>query len=323
MLCACTPSNIPSHPLVNIRANPEWIGNLEITFLGNTTILLSDQKRTLLIDGFLSRPGLFKVAFGKILYDKAEITRQLQKIEFEKIDSLIMTHSHYDHALDSPVIANEYSANLIGSEDVYKIAADQFGAMEHPKGECAGNKISIGPHRAPVFCGEFKIWLEKASRHSHLPVGMNEWLLDGTIDSTVDFSRSQRVFKYKESESYNVFLEHPAINMFFLVGHLGANSRIREADMVFVSLPILKEMLKDSKEEKTLPSMLDSILGREAKVHLVPVHWDNFFRSLDKPLEIQFTLQSTVKKLMEVQKDRSSKYKILWMQAFNRLVIGN
>ena len=96
-----------------------------VQFLGVSSILISDGKNTILTDGFFSRPGLWTVLFSDIGPDEATVRQSLERAGIHKVDLIIPVHSHYDHAMDSPLVARLTEARLLGSETSLQIARGQ------------------------------------------------------------------------------------------------------------------------------------------------------------------------------------------------------
>src|SRR5688572_14188292 len=95
---------------------------LRVTFLGVSTLLFRDSSAAILIDGFFTRPGILQVATGKIGPDPARIDAALAKAGIRKLDAVITVHSHYDHAMDTPAVAERTGALVVGSPSTAWIA---------------------------------------------------------------------------------------------------------------------------------------------------------------------------------------------------------
>ena len=98
----------PRH--ANVKAATCWIlqplAALTVTstvkFTGVSTLLFSDGQTKLLIDGFFSRPSVFKAIFYRPVESDVEKIRQsLKRFHINQLDAVLVSHSHYDHAMDS------------------------------------------------------------------------------------------------------------------------------------------------------------------------------------------------------------------------------
>lgn len=69
---------------------------LRAQFFGATTLLLRDGRNAVMIDALLSRPAMRDVLLGKIGPDPARIADTLARGKVDRVDLLLVTHSHYD-----------------------------------------------------------------------------------------------------------------------------------------------------------------------------------------------------------------------------------
>ncbi|WP_237737190.1 MBL fold metallo-hydrolase [Rhodococcus sp. 21391] len=74
---------------------------MHATFLGVSTILLSDGETSLMTDGFFSRPPLLRSVLRPLRPDGAAVDRALTRTRTDRLAAVLVAHSHYDHAMDS------------------------------------------------------------------------------------------------------------------------------------------------------------------------------------------------------------------------------
>src|SRR5277367_219427 len=80
---------------------------LRITWLGVTTLLVEDRETALMIDGFFTRPNLARFRLGRIAPSQPRIEDCLARARVRQLDAVIAMHAHYDHAMDSAVVADK------------------------------------------------------------------------------------------------------------------------------------------------------------------------------------------------------------------------
>src|SRR3954451_22475756 len=85
---------------------PAATGRLGVTFLGVASLLIDDGETRLLTDGFFSRPSLAKVALGRIAPDHDRIDAVLARAGIDRLAAVLPVHTHFDHAMDSAVVAD-------------------------------------------------------------------------------------------------------------------------------------------------------------------------------------------------------------------------
>lgn len=110
------------------RANPEWFCShegcnhlpsddiIDITYLGTAGFVLKGRTRTLVLDPYLSRPGLVDVLGSPLLPD-TELIRSI----LPHADDVLVGHAHYDHILDAPDLCRQTGARLIGSDSTIQV----------------------------------------------------------------------------------------------------------------------------------------------------------------------------------------------------------
>src|SRR5947207_4894508 len=83
---------------------------LRLSWLGTAGFIVESGDTTLLVDPFLTRPPLTRIA-RRVVPDDLAIARHVPK----RVDAVLCGHSHYDHVADAPRIAKLTKAKLVGS----------------------------------------------------------------------------------------------------------------------------------------------------------------------------------------------------------------
>ena len=97
-------------------------GEIRVTFLGVSTLLIDDGETALMTDGFFSRPDKKSALLGSIVPDVAVIATSLERAGVQRLAAVIVGHSHYDHSMDAPEVAKRTGALVIGSESTANVA---------------------------------------------------------------------------------------------------------------------------------------------------------------------------------------------------------
>src|SRR5690606_26082605 len=110
---------IAAHPVAPAQAGDA----LTATWFGTTAILLRAGDDALMIDPFFTRPrGLWPMLRNAaIAPDEALIRRWLAQAQVEHLHAVLVSHSHYDHAMDAGVVARLTGAQLVGSASTANI----------------------------------------------------------------------------------------------------------------------------------------------------------------------------------------------------------
>jgi L-ascorbate metabolism protein UlaG (beta-lactamase superfamily) len=237
---------------------------LRAMYLGVTTILLDDGETAIMTDGFFSRPGLLTSLFGKTAPDQARINCALTRSGVTKLAAVLVAHSHYDHAMDSPEVARRTGALLIGSESTANIAR----GLNFPE-----DRIRIIRGGETFTFGRFRISVIKSP---HSPHG---WFMGGI---TGPLRPPAGIGEYKEGGNYSYLVEHDGLRILI---HASANyipgfMRNVQADVIFFGIGTLGKQSDDYAREY----WHEVVQTTGAKV-IIPIHWDDFTKPLDEPLQ--------------------------------------
>jgi L-ascorbate metabolism protein UlaG (beta-lactamase superfamily) len=96
--------------MVNVR----WTGAAGLEF--------THSDRVILIDPYLSRPGKIEVFFKHVRPKDDVVKRYVQGLK-GKLSAIIVGHTHFDHALDIPVLAKHFDGLLVGSSSLETLMA--------------------------------------------------------------------------------------------------------------------------------------------------------------------------------------------------------
>ncbi len=270
----------PLEPFTAITMKPSPLTKdaLHIRFFGTTTIQIDDGETAIMIDGFLSRPGFGRVGLSKVAPaifsiepDKKRITDALKEGKVGKLAAVLVSHSHYDHALDSAVVACQQNAILVGSEST------AFIGQGH---ELPEKQIHIARVDETLTIKRFTVDVFKSP---HSP----SYYFPGEITEKLTRPAPVRDYKEggkegdKEGGSYSFLIRHewgtvlihPSAN--FVSGMF----RGVEADVVFLSIAQLGEQ-SDDFAKKYWHEVIDATHPKL----VIPIHWDDFFRPLNQPL---------------------------------------
>lgn len=236
---------------------------LRVTFLGVSTLLFDDGETAWMTDGFFTRPSLPQVLFGKIESDRSLVAKALERLHVTKLAAVIPIHSHYDHALDSALVAQLTGATLVGSESTAQIGRG-FGLAE--------DKIQILSMGQKIQIGKFQITILEAA-HSPEP------LYIGAITHPLRMPAPAREFKMGDCYSLLVEYENQKILVHGSGGYLPGALKQHQADVVYLGVGLLGRQSEAFRENY----WNEVVLATKAKRVFV-VHWDDFFKPLDQTL---------------------------------------
>ncbi|MGI9285661.1 MAG: MBL fold metallo-hydrolase [Pseudomonadales bacterium] len=246
-----------------LASTEEEGAGLRVTFLGVSTLLFDDGETAILIDGFFTRPGLLQTLFTKIKPDTELITQGLARAGIGTLAAVIVVHSHYDHAMDAPEVAQQTGAILLGSESTANIGRG-WGMAEE--------RIRVVKDGETIRFDRFQVTMP---RSRHFPHGMAM----GNIEEPLQ--APQRATAYLEGGSYSVLIQHD--NSMLLVqssaGFIEGALVRHSADIVFLGVGGLATL-----EQEYMESYWREVVLAVKARRVIPIHWDDFTRPLAQPL---------------------------------------
>ena len=245
-------------------------GGVRLTWLGTAGTFITDGKTGILIDPYVSRFSLGTVAFRLPLKpDRALIRNWVEKLGREKINAVIVSHSHFDHAADAPYFAIEAGAPLVGTESTLNVGRGA-GVVEN-------KLIAARPGQTMTF-GDFSV---KFIESDHGPAVLGRVPFPGTIDKPL--APPVAAAKYRLGGVFALLITHPE----GAILHHGS-AGFKEGMYDGIAVDVL--LLGISGRGNTHQYLENVALKTRAKL-VVPIHVDNFF----KPLEDGMSFLPTVK----------------------------
>lgn len=238
-------------------------GEVRVTFLGVSTLLFDDGDTAFLTDGFFTRPRKLQILFGLLKPNSALIDEYLQRIGVKKLAAVVVTHTHFDHALDSAEIAKRTGAVLIGSRS----AANLGRGAGLPE-----DRIRVVQSGEEFDLGRFHLTMVK-SKHS--PWGF----APGEIRHVL--APPAWVGHYNEGGTYTLIVKHDDQRMLVQssAGYAEAALKGQKADVVFLGIGLLGKQRRHFRE-----GYWRNLVQETGARRVVLIHWDDFTRPLSEPL---------------------------------------
>lgn len=234
-----------------------------VTWAGVTTLLVDDGASAVMTDGFFSRPSLLQVGLGRIAPSEPRIDGCLGRLGVRQLDAVLPVHTHFDHAMDSAVVAERTGARLIGG-----VSAAHIGHR------LPADRVAVVTPGEPVRAGAFDITLVVGD---HCPPDRFPGRIDAPVTPPV------RASAYRCGEAWSTLIGHrPTGRTLLVVGSAGFVPGAltgHRADVVYLGVGQL-----GLQPERYLTDYWDETVRTVGARRVVLIHWDDFFRPLDRPL---------------------------------------
>jgi len=238
---------------------------LTVTWAGVTTILVDDGSSALMTDGFFSRPGLANVGLGQIAPSASRIDDSLNRMGVDRLEAVLPVHTHFDHAMDSAVVAGRTGARLVGGS-----SAAQVGIG----GGLPQDRVVVATPGQPVTLGAYDVTLLQSE---HCPPDRFPGVITAPITPPVKTSA------YKCGEAWSTVVHHRATDRRLLIigsaGFVPGALAGQRAEVVYLGIGQL-----GVQPERYLVDYWAETVRTVGARRVVLIHWDDFFRPLTKPL---------------------------------------
>jgi L-ascorbate metabolism protein UlaG (beta-lactamase superfamily) len=238
---------------------------LTVTWAGVTTLLIDDGESAVMTDGFFSRPSLLEVGLRRIAPSAPMIDGCLSRLGVHRLEAVLPVHTHFDHAMDSAVVAERASARVVGGTSAVQVGRGQ-GLPE--------DRLVVATPGEPITLGAYDVTLIEGH---HCPPDRFPGPIREPIVPPV------KVSAYQCGEAWSTLVHHrPSDRRMLIVGSAGfVHGALvgQRADVVYLGVG----QLGLQPEEYLIDYWSETVRTVGAR-RVVLIHWDDFFRPLHKPL---------------------------------------
>ena len=241
---------------------------MKVTFFGTTTLLFDDGKDQLLFDAHVTRPSLVRYIFGSGETDRRMADEMISLHHIDRLKAIFVSHSHHDHVMDAPYFASRTGADIYGSSSALNVARGGDIPEDRLHQFSGGETFQVGAYKITVL----------PSLHSKPTIINND--LGQTIDQPL--RQPARLRDYKEGGSFDFLVEasgksyliRPSFN--YIEGQLDGI----KADVLFLGVAGLAKADSETEEH-----FFSETVDKVSPELVIPLHWDNFFSPLDRPIK--------------------------------------
>lgn len=240
---------------------PASLGSIAVRWLGAAGFAIKHDGHVLLIDPYLTRAPLWRCLSSPLRPDEAALERHVPRA-----DAIVLGHTHFDHALDTPALARRTGALVFGSSSCASLCAAAgvpAAQIREPR------ETEVGPFRLRFF----------GSAHSRLLLGRVPFPGDISDCEQVPL----RAHRYRCGAVFGIEVEVAGKH----IVHLGS-AELAEAKPARREVDLLLLCVAGWQSSHDLPERV----ARALSPHTVLLsHWDDFLAPLEKPARMLPAMQ--------------------------------
>jgi L-ascorbate metabolism protein UlaG (beta-lactamase superfamily) len=238
---------------------------VSVTWLGVASLLIDDGISALITDGFFSRPSLVELGLGRVSPSLQRIDDSLARVGAERLDAVMPVHTHYDHAMDSAVVADRTGARLVGGESAANVGRGQGLAEDRLVVVTSGDSVTLGSYEVTLIESEH-------SPPDRYPGDITEPVVPPV-----------RVSAYRCGEAWSTLVQHGPTGRRLLIqgsaGFVPGALAGQRADVVYLGVGQLGVL-----PERYITDYWTETVRTVGARRVVLIHWDDFFHPLSEPL---------------------------------------
>jgi L-ascorbate metabolism protein UlaG (beta-lactamase superfamily) len=215
-------------------------------WLGVAGIELQVNEKILAVDPFVTRPPMRHMWYGRVTPNRALIEDKIRHCDY-----VLVTHAHWDHAMDVPDVIRSTGAIALGSANTCRLLAACGVPGKKVREIKSGDQITLGEFRVEAL----------PARHIRIP-GFSPGPLPTTLRPPL------RLRDYRMDSCFNFLIK--AAGLCLLDWSSIRPEPAPRAEVLFVRL---------YGEQAYYEALLDRVRPRL----VIPVHWDDLFRPLSRP----------------------------------------
>lgn len=240
---------------------------LELTWVGTAGFRMAYQGTVIWIDPYVTRMPLSSVALRKVVPSSPEAVARY----VDRADAVLVGHTHFDHALDTPAIAKAHGCKVYGSQSLENLMGLHG---------LAAQTVVVEPKRV-YEVGPFTFHFVP-SIHSKLQLGLG---IPYSGELTCEHVEGLTAQAYCCGQVWGIEIEVAGTRFY----HQGS-----------------ADLLEDEIGKRSIDVFLCGISGRRFTENyvarilrclnpavVVPTHYDDFFRPLDQPTRFSFNVNLT------------------------------
>lgn len=273
-------------------------GEVSLTYLGTSGYLIESGKTAIAVDPYFSRYDLRTVMLNGLTPPKEDVICEgVKEADFPKdIDGWLVTHAHFDHALDLPFLQKEFGGRIYSSKTGRALLKASGVPARSAKWTTADQRIRIGDAKITVL----------SATHDRI-LGMVPY--PGELDGEVPAPCRAKDWRVGEPLAY--LIEIGGKRIYIESGGMGdvmPSSKAKGVDVAIMGVAV-------ADSQNRYPDAVKYLCPE----YVMPTHQDNFFEPLSSGFH--FSTTANFPKLLSYHKAKAIPGKVRLMEFCHEWVI--
>lgn len=286
------PENSDSDIFASRTSSPS---GLRLQYLGTNSLHISDGETDILVDPYFSRPEIptAQLLFcqRKLLQSNREVVEKvLDGTGILKAEAIVLTHTHFDHALDVVEVWNYLVEQIDANEEIEERVYPKIIGSRSTWHLCRGGGIpdeyieivdQDAPEQESYEFNEFTIQLFRG-KHINLPVAGA--FVSGTIG--FDLTPPVDLFDMKEGGTFSIYVSHELGTILnlgsanYLAGALGAVNNVDHLILGVAGFDSLGVHIFDDFQLYNKDNFYREVVTATNPGQIYFSHWDDYHKQL-------------------------------------------
>lgn len=237
------------------------LAEIKIRWLSVASVIIEDGESSVLVDPDWTRPNLWQIlGMSKLTSNEELVKSELEKLGIKKVDGIFTSHSHFDHAIDAPIVARLTNAVNYVDESSLRIS----NAYKDPRIKT----ITIKSGEA-IQLGKFKLTPMKREHAKIGVIGMH--FLPGPVPTDFDFN----FWDYHTGDTWFYLIEHPEKTILLDQGS------ISHLDLMTTKPEKVDVLIQGIANREDDAGFAAGYIKTFRPSVFIPLHFDNFFKDFD------------------------------------------
>ncbi len=247
--------------IFGIFLSSHCLAEIKIRWLSVASIYIEDGESSIMFDPDWTRPRVIHaLGLSELRSDTKLVQSELEKLNIKSANAVFTSHSHFDHAIDAPIVARLTNAINYVDQSSLRIS----NAYKDPR-----IKTQLIKSGESIQIGRFQVTPMKRE-HSEIGIlGMH--FLPGEVPKDFNFN----FWDYRTGDTWFYLIEHPERTILIEQGsatHLDLMTKIPE------KVDVLIQGIANRENDEVF---ISGYLTRLKPKIFIPLHFDNFFKDFD------------------------------------------